>query len=194
MGCKTSIIITTITHPTKAILNINKLIKIKESNTYKIVIVADLKSPLKNKFKFAEYLSITAQQKRFSKFSSILPFNNYARKNLGYLHAIKNGSKVIIDTDDDNFPYKNFLSTPNFNLNTKYLTANNKWINIYQLFSKNKIWPRGFPLEKITLNSNIKISKISKNIFAPIHQSLADEDPDVDAIYRLISNKKIFFF
>jgi hypothetical protein len=121
MTCKTSIIITTITHPTKAILNINELIK-KKTRTYKLVIVADLKSPLKNKFKFAEYLSITLQQKRFSKLFNILPFNNYARKNLGYLHAIKNGSKVIIDTDDDNFPYKNFLSTPNFNLNTKYLT------------------------------------------------------------------------
>lgn len=191
---KTSIIITTISHPTKAILNIDKLIKKKKkTHTYKLVIIADSKSPLKNKFKFAEYLSLNLQKKKFSRLFNILPFNNYARKNLGYLHAINKGSKVIIDTDDDNFPYKNFLNKNNFNLNTKYLTANDKWINIYQLFCKNKIWPRGFPLEKINLNSNIKISKKNKNIFSPIHQSLADEDPDVDAIYRFISNKKIFF-
>jgi len=31
------------------------------------------------------------------------------KKNIGYLIAIKNGVDVISETDDDNYPYKDFF-------------------------------------------------------------------------------------
>ncbi|ETN70754.1 hypothetical protein NECAME_14556 [Necator americanus] len=34
-----------------------------------------------------------------------LPYNSYARKNIGYLYAISNGAEWIYDTDDDNKPF-----------------------------------------------------------------------------------------
>ena len=63
------------------------------------------------------------------------------------------------------------------------------WINVYKYFykSENQIWPRGFPLNKIN-NPHEKIKyKIKDNFY--IQQRLADLNPDVDAIYRLINKK-----
>lgn len=34
-----------------------------------------------------------------------IPHNSYARKNIGYLYAIKNGAEWIYDMDDENTPY-----------------------------------------------------------------------------------------
>ena len=48
-------------------------------------------------------LSVSAiQYEILLNFAKICPENNYARKNIGYLYAIKNGAKLIFETDDDN--------------------------------------------------------------------------------------------
>ena len=63
------------------------------------------------------------------------------------------------------------------------------------ILQKKKIWPRGFPLEKINESGkkslNYKKSLVKNKI--GIWQGLADNDPDVDAIYRLIDNSPCFF-
>ena len=64
-------------------------------------------------------------------------------------------------------------------------------MNVYKFFTKKNIWPRGYPLEalKEPLPSKKKISKV----VCPIQQGLADQNPDVDAIYRLTSELPIIF-
>jgi hypothetical protein len=52
--------------------------------------------------------SIKSQNKLDFKLAKFLPLNHYARKNLGYLIAIKSGAEIIIETDDDNIPAINF--------------------------------------------------------------------------------------
>ena len=42
------------------------------------------------------------------KFANICPYNNYARKNIGYLIAFSKKNNFIVETDDDNSPKKNF--------------------------------------------------------------------------------------
>ena len=68
------------------------------------------------------------------------------------------------------------------------------WVNIYHHFSDQPIWPRGLPLRNIN-DSRDKLQwqkeKINQRI--GIWQGLADEDPDVDAIYRLTSNTPCIF-
>ena len=44
-------------------------------------------------------------------------------------------------------------------------------------------------LDKIKIKSNFSGQK---KIFSPVQQNLSDNDPDVDAIYRLLSKKIIF--
>jgi len=46
-----------------------------------------------------------------------------------------------------------------------------------------------FPLEAIR---HSQVKKQSVRVYAPIQQGLADLDPDVDAIYRLIGKKLSF--
>jgi hypothetical protein len=66
-----------------------------------------LQAPTNSKYRNAalEELSKIAKSEAPIKF---LPSKHYARKNLGYLIAIKNGAEIIIETDDDNIPEKNF--------------------------------------------------------------------------------------
>ena len=85
--------------------------------------------------------------------------DSYARKNIGYLLAIKNNTDVIIETDDDNYPKKNFFTTPKLIHKVSEIT-NKNWVNIYDLFLKEKklIWPRGLPLNFVKKNK-IRLTK-----------------------------------
>jgi len=114
-----------------------------------------------------------------------LPFNHYCRKNLGYLYAIKNNYDLIFDTDDDNCPLDNFNNWNNL-IDTK-IVQTPKLPNIYNLFTKDHIWPRGYPLELINKNEQITLDKIDDDTIKKIgiYQSIAEGDPDVDAIFRL---------
>lgn len=66
-------------------------------------------------------------------------------------------------------------------------------LNPYPLMGANvsPVWPRGFPLERIVSNSSSASKEIPTmqvevdSSAVGILQSLANHDPDVDAIYRL---------
>ena len=106
----------------------------------------------------ANFFSLLDQNNLNSKFAKICPFNNYARKNIGYLIAMNN-SNVIIETDDDNFSKKKFFDDRKLIHKTRYI-ENKSWINIYDFFLKKKkkfLWPRGLPLDE--LDNNLIISK-----------------------------------
>ena len=182
-----SIVITTISKPNKCLSSIAKNIK----NNFKLIIIGDKKSPKKFVLKNSNYYSINDQKKLKFNLDSKLDYNHYSRKNIGYLVACKNKSEFIYETDDDNLPYKTFYKSRKLELNCLQ-AENKKFINIYKYFSKQNIWPRGFPLRFI----KEKVKKISllkkKNIITPIQQFLADGEPDVDAIFRLIFESQDF--
>ena len=104
--------------------------------------------------------------------------------------AFKNNADVIIETDDDNYPYDNFFEDKQLIHNAKIIKNKNDWINIYKVFFKKNIncWPRGLPLNEIT-NNKINFGTIKKDEFY-LQQGVCEGNPDVDAIFRLI-NKKI---
>ena len=163
---------------------------------YDLIIVGDLKTPHKSyDNKNIIYIHPEKNLTNYQLFSNKLPFNHYSRKNIGYLYAIKNKYDVIFDTDDDNYPLENFENWKTLK-DTKIITEP-KFPNIYSLFTNVHIWPRGFPLELINKSEEIKINDnniIYSNI--GIYQSIANDDPDVDAIFRLTNqnyNKNIIF-
>lgn len=185
---KTSLVLTTINNP-------NKNIKSFEKNCLKkkwsFVVIGDKKTPKNFELKYGTYYSLKDQIKKSNfDFAKKCYLNSYARKNIGYLISIKNKSDVIIETDDDNYPYANFFETKKKNHLAKTVETKNQWINIYDLFFKKKIncWPRGIPLNKIH-NSKIKLGKKINSKFI-VQQGVCEGNPDVDAIFRLI-NKKI---
>ncbi len=178
------IVITTIHDKTQAIVEIEKL------DGWHIVLVGDVKSvPVKSTDKLT-FLSINDQEKLGFALTALSNKNHYARKNIGYLFAIKNGAEIIYDTDDDNIPYPGW-SFPDFKCD-RICTSKNKFINAYKLFTDELIWPRGFPLDEISNQESYKLNN-SNSLNIGIWQGMADNEPDVDAIYRLVFNKSIKF-
>jgi hypothetical protein len=186
---KKALVITTIASSKNLILR--KYAKISLKNNIDFIVIGDKKSPSKFLLKGANYFSLQKQKTLNFKLSKILPINHYSRKNLGYLMAMQNNPPRIIETDDDNIPLKNFFSKKKITKQDTYVSENAGWVNVYKFFTKQHIWPRGFALEKINtpLTKKLKISKITY----PIQQGLADENPDVDAIYRLTGSLPIKF-
>lgn len=114
------------------------------------------------------------------------PFRNYCRKNVGYLQAIKNGATRIIETDDDNFPKYNFFQPFDKNVNAKKITEKG-WINAYRYFTENEIiWPRGFSLSDIKRQVEKYESLQNELLYCPVQNGLVDNDPDIDALYRIL--------
>ena len=175
------VIITTINKPTESILKHIKNIE------YDVIIIGDNKTPNDYKNLNCIYLDIPSQKKLFPELSDLLPYNHYCRKNLGYLYAIKKGYKIIYETDDDNIPYDNFDNILQYDNIYMITEKNNTWINIFKYFTNNAyIWPRGFPLTLLKNNTNYFIQYTDK--IPSIINGLVENDPDVDALFRIICN------
>lgn len=181
------IIITSIFDPTEAVVKFSKL------TDYNLIVVGDKKSPGNWHCDNTTFLSIDQQEDLGFELAKVLPYNHYCRKMIGYLYSIKNGASMMIDTDDDNIPKSNW-EFPHFEGKFDCIPGNKGFINIYQYYTKDHIWPRGLPLNRITTDfSDVFKDAGEKEIKVGIWQGLADEDPDVDAIYRLTSNKFVNF-
>jgi len=181
---KKCIVITTINRPTEAV------IKFSEIGDYDLIIVCDKKTNI-DTYKNTKCILLTLekQKEEFPKLYDILPFNHYCRKNMGYLYAIKYGYDLIYETDDDNIPYDTWKNFENFDGEIINI-SNSKFINIYNFFTDIHIWPRGYPLNKILeKNTEHNINKEYNIDDVAIIQGLVDNDPDVDAIFRLTSTE-----
>jgi len=179
------IIITSINKPTKAVKEFSKV------KGHTVIVVGDEKSPSSYKCKNTFFISIKDQDTRYVRLSKLIAKNHYARKNFGYLYAIeKYKPEFIYESDDDNIPYRFF---PNFIFKPNKITEikGKKYFNIYSLFTKKNVWPRGIPLTSLLSKSKLSLNKVIN--FPLIQQSLADLDPDVDAIYRLTIYDQIRF-
>ena len=182
---KKALIITSIASP-------NEVLKAHaqgaKANNIDFIVNGDTKSPATFELDGCRFLSIEDQEALEFRLAKILPKKHYARKNLGYLLA-KNHD-VIIETDDDNFPYETFWNERKRIQNADVFN-NSGWVNVYSFFSKENIWPRGFPLHHLPNKNEPK--SIIQNVSCPIQQGLADENPDVDAVYRMTLKLPIKF-
>ncbi len=147
------------------------------------IVIGDTKSPTSFCLNGCDFYSIERQQTLNFKLAKVLPVKHYARKNLGYLIAISKGSETIIETDDDNLPLELFWDNRSKFVNA-HLIEEQGWVNVYKYFTEINIWPRGFALENLQ-DERPKLDK-QISVSCPIQQGLADGNPDVDAIYRLI--------
>jgi hypothetical protein len=174
------IIVTTINSPTAAIHQIAKL-----APEWTLLVIGDRKTPKDWHCEGATFLSIEEQRDLGFTLSRDAPFNHYARKNLGYLYAIEKGADLLLETDDDNFPYDWYPGDTSGTVRGR-LIRKAGWENVYTHFTKNRIWPRGFPLERINESLRQK-SELggSAEYDCVIQQFLANENPDVDAVFRL---------
>lgn len=155
-----------------------------------LIVIGDSKSPAEFQLDGCDFYSVSRQQKLDFKMATLLPLKHYSRKNLGYLLAMAAGAEVIIETDDDNLPLPAFWQ-PRVKTAEAHVFRNAGWVNVYRYFSDEQIWPRGFSL--LHLKNSQPLIKTLESVECSIQQGLADENPDVDAIYRLTCRLPVTF-
>ena len=183
-------IITTIQPPTAAVIELAGRLKDSQSG---LIIVGDKKGPAAYPVEGATFYALDAQLATPFKLARLLPTGHYTRKNVGYLAAIAAGAACIYETDDDNAPLAVWaLRTKE----TSAVTASGQgWLNVYRHFSDDRIWPRGFPLDAIVASCTDKpaAGATCDTVTAPIQQGLANNSPDVDAVWRLVLDRPFNF-
>ena len=187
----TAIVVTTIQSPTAGVLRISDFAQQKNQ---KLIIIGDRKSPKFYDIEYGEYLNVTAQKELDYQISKLLPADTYSRKMIGYLLAKESECKWIKETDDDNYPSETFFDEPRGIVSVRTFQTSDRWLNPYFFFSDEYIWPRGFPINRISesfSNPDIKNqAEIEIDLKYSIIQGLADGDPDMDAIFRLTTSIK----
>ena len=109
------------------------------------------------------FFSLEAQRSLQFEIEKELPTGHYARKNLSYLFAISQGADCIYETDDDNMPNEHWKVRSDKIESALVIPEADRWVNIYNYFSDSNIWPRGLPLNKITITP-ARDDKIGRNI------------------------------
>lgn len=181
---------TTIFKPSEAILGMIAL------EGWSVVIVGDKgAAPFVTTAPNLVYLDVAAQQalsaSSYGGLLNLLPWKHFGRKNIGYLYAVSHGAEVIWDFDDDNIlkPGKQ-PAMPTSNIFS--VAGDCPAFNPYPVMgdpsaADSKVpptWPRGFPLHLIRKPCNHSLVPDRPDQVAVV-QSLADNDPDVDGIFRL---------
>jgi hypothetical protein len=151
---------------------------------YQFIVIGDEASPPDFQLEGCRFYGLSEQQELDFKFAAFCPTRHYARKNIGYLLAMRNGAKLILDLDDDCSPNENYWSARARNQIVP-VNSGAGWVNIFRYFSSVKIWPRGLPLDEIDALP-LEFDQLTREeVDCPIQHGLTDGDPDVDAIYRL---------
>ena len=183
-------VITTIQSPTASV---RELVSRLNTNTAKLIVVGDQKGPPSFDLQNVEFHSLQDQLSLGLELARKLPTGHYTRKNLGYLIAIQRRAACIYETDDDNAPLESW--TWRQEVVPALTVAGAYWVNIYRFFAEKKIWPRGFPLDAVqeSFQCELSLSPEAINQRAPIQQGLANNSPDVDAIWRLVQDEPFDF-
>lgn len=158
-----------------------------------MIVVGDRKTPATWAHEGVEFFPWDGPPPEAANLAARMPLDSYSRKNIGYLAAIQGGAPFIVETDDDNYPYDTFgLGLEEVVRGRVALTKG--WVNIYRAYTTARIWPRGLPLEAVaaSLREPLRLGE-SAETQCPIQQFLADGDPDVDAIYRLVDGREVTF-
>jgi hypothetical protein len=181
MEDKTALVVTSIAPPNTAL---RALAEGCGNQGFSFLVVGDEASPKTFELEGCRFYSLAEQRELGLRFAVECPARHYARKNIGYLVAMREGAEVIIETDDDNHPVQEFWAKRS-RLQSVRGVKQAGWVNVYRYFTDANIWPRGLPLDRIQGGAPPFESLTQEESDCPIQQGLADENPDVDAIYRL---------
>ncbi len=188
-GGPTSVVVTSISAPNTALRELASQCKTRGLSFY---VIGDVPSPSDFSIDGCEFYSLERQEKTGLRIAALLPKRHYARKNIGYLLAMQAKAGMLLETDDDNIPTSQFWASREPRQIVRTVSGSG-WSNVYAYFSEANIWPRGLPLDAIhkPLPAFDALPEIESD--CPIQQGLADGNPDVDAIYRLVLPLPISF-
>jgi len=198
-SCERWIVVTSIFQPSPATRMLGEMTR----KGWCYVVVADVNGPTEyDDVEGVIYLTVERQRALHFQSLSHIPWRHFGRKNIGFLYAIAHGAKVIYDTDDDNRLKEHRIPILGFDMESRerWSTPVNvskpsqpihlpRVFNPYPSFSPTcgHIWPRGFPLDSVQGQGVENWTLLAGQLEHPpaVQQYLADEDPDVDAVFRL---------
>lgn len=157
-----------------------------------LVVAGDTKGPDAYVLRNSRFVSIADQNQSGFRLADTLPTKHYARKNIAYLEAIRLGATCLYETDDDNRPIHDWKVRDEVVTDYRCVIRENQWVNVYQYFSNDVIWPRGLPLKEVRRPAP-KIEVAFVPVRCPIQQGLVNNSPDVDAIWRLTQDRPFDF-
>jgi len=194
---KKFIVTTTINNPTEATL---KFCEIADKKNWNFIIVGDTKTPhdeylkLQAKYKNVVYLPPEIQKSLYPELSDIIGWQSIQRRNIGFVHAYKQGADILATVDDDNIPYDNWGENiyVNKEIVADYYESENEVFDPLSITNYQHIWHRGVPIELLQKKNNITYcGKRSRKVL--IQADLWDGDPDIDAMARLIYKPLVKF-
>ena len=167
---------------------ISRLVEDSNSQDFELVLIGDKKTSTNLSAvdeSRVHFYSLETQLS--SKFLSghTLPLNHYARKNFGYLVAAEMGCEWISETDDDNRLFVEFWDDQEPNKSVKN-SGTSQWVNIYSAFGIGEYWHRGIPINEVLGANALTTHEIGSSLRIACIQGLADGDPDIDAICRML--------
>lgn len=181
--------ITSIAEPTPAL---QALAAACRDRDFDFILIGDAASPASFELEGCDFYGLERQHELPLGFAQICPVRHYARKNIGYLIAMQRGAPIILETDDDTVAGDRFWQPRERSQAIKWI-ADQGWVNVYRYFSSANIWPRGLPLDEVRAPVPAYESLPFGEITCPIQQGLVDNDPDVDAVYRLVLDLPFHF-
>ena len=179
MPLKTALAVTSISKPNAVLVS---LAEGAQRHGWDYVVAGDSKTP-EFQLDGCRFLSVADQQGGDFETGRQCPTRSYARKNLAYLAAIAGGAQVLVETDDDNFPRETFWKPRATRVACRPVEGD-RWVNVYGYFAEQFIYPRGLPLE--VARQTPPAPGALQEMECLIQQGMADENPDVDAVYRML--------
>lgn len=167
------------------------------------VVVGDLKTPAAVKDhcdrvareygRPVTYLDVPEQERylaRFPALREVLPYNSFARRNIGDLWAYEHGAEVVVRIDDDNYPTEDDFLGPHLicgqNISALRVRSSADWFNVCELLVEARgvsFYPRGFPYSQRWKPGHVEREPATVRI--AVNAGLWLGDPDIDAMTRL---------
>jgi STELLO glycosyltransferase-like protein len=182
MPRKPCLVITSIAEPTPVL---QSLAAASQHSGFDFILIGDEASPPRFELEGCHFYGLERQRELQFELARICPTRHYARKNIGYLLAMQRGAPTIVETDDDTVASDRFWRVRERSQGVGTI-AGPGWVNVYRYFSNAHIWPRGFPLDETRAPVPAYESLPVEELVCPIQQGLVDDDPDVDAVYRML--------
>lgn len=177
---RTALVVTSIHPPNAALAALAAGCRTKG---WDFLVAGDSKSPSDFQLDGCRFLALDAQRDSGFRLGTLAPTRSYTRKNLGYLEAMRDGAEVIVETDDDNHPLPGFWDDRRLEQCCRPV-AHRGWVNACAYFTSSFLYPRGMPLPHARDAAPSAQAATLRD--CPIQQGLADGDPDVDAVYRML--------
>jgi len=178
---KKVIVTTTVNQPTEAIRLFDAM------KDWELVVVGDQKTPVDYRLDRGFYMKPGLQEKMYPELSNAIGWNCIQRRSIGFVYAVKEmKADVIASIDDDNIPLpgwgEDLMIARTVNVR-RWKTGLDAFDPIWGAGGKN-FWHRGFPIQLLSMRGGTYVDSIER---PDIQVDFWNDDPDVDAICRMIS-------